>query len=66
MESWKIKMSARLFWMGFGRREKDGHMRRNETVTPSFCPSLVFSFANMFFHMMLACMDCFVNCVTAC
>ena len=47
--------------MGFGRRDKDGNMRRNEMVPPSFCPSLVFSFANMFCHG-LTCMDCFVNC----
>lgn len=45
----------------FGRWEKDGNMRRNEIVTPSFCPSLVFIFANMFCHG-LTCMDCFVNC----
>ena len=50
----------------FGRREKDGNMRRNEIVTPSFCPIFeMFIFANMFCHG-LACTDCFVNCVTAC
>lgn len=53
---WKIlrcEWSERLFLDGFGRWEKDGSMQQNESVTPSFCR---FVFANVFFHMMLACM----------
>lgn len=58
-------MEDKDFWKAvsdcFGRREKDGSMRRNEIEA-----SAGLFLQICFFHMMLACMDCFVNCVTAC